>query len=91
MSPDPVKVRIPSPLRSYTGQASVVEASGATVDDVLRDLDRQFPGLRFRVVDEQNQLRKHMKVWVNEDACRDLTTPVGDGDEVTLMQALSGG
>jgi sulfur-carrier protein len=86
-----MRVRIPTPLRSYTAQQSVVEGHGATVDEVLRDLDGQFPGIRFRVVDEQNRLRKHMKVWVNEDACRDLTTPVRPDDEVTLMQALSGG
>jgi sulfur-carrier protein len=86
-----VRVRIPTPLRSYTAQQSVVEADGGTVDAVLRDLDRRFPGLRFRVVDEQNRLRKHMKIWVNDDACRDLTTPVRATDEVTLMQALSGG
>ena len=86
-----MRVRIPTPLRSYTAQQSAVDAAGATVDDVLRDLDRQFPGIRFRVVDEQNQLRKHMKIWVNQDACRDLSTPVSDADEVTLMQALSGG
>lgn len=86
-----MRVRIPTPLRSYTAQQSVVEAEGATVDGVLRALDRQFPGIRFRVVDEQNVLRKHMKIWVNEDAVRDLATPVSDTDEVTLMQALSGG
>jgi len=86
-----VRVRIPTPLRSYTAQRSAVDADGATVDDVLRDLDRQFPGIRFRVVDEQGNLRKHMKIWVNEDAVRDLSTPVADADEVTLMQALSGG
>ena len=55
------------------------------------DLDRQFPGLRFRVVDEQGRLRQHMKVFVNEDVVRDLVTPLGPTDEVTLMQALSGG
>ena len=86
-----MRVRIPTPLRSYTAQQSVVEAEGATVDALLRDLDRQFPGMRFRVVDEQNQLRKHMKIWVGQDAVRDLSTPVTDADEVTLMQALSGG
>ena len=86
-----MKVRIPTPLRSYTAQQSAVDADGTTVDDVLRDLDRQFPGIRFRVVDEQNQLRKHMKIWVGQDAVRDLSTPVTDADEVTLMQALSGG
>lgn len=86
-----MRVRIPTPLRSYTGQVSTVEAAGATVGEVLVDLDRQFPGLRFRVVDEQGRLRQHMKVFVNEDVVRDLATPLGPTDEVTLMQALSGG
>jgi len=86
-----MRVRIPTPLRSYTAQAANVEAEGATVADVLADLDRQFPGLRFRVVDEQGRLRQHMKVFVNEDVVRDLATPLDPADEVTLMQALSGG
>jgi molybdopterin converting factor small subunit len=86
-----MKVRIPTPLRSYTGQQSVVDADGATVDDVLLDLDRQFPGLRFRVVDEQGRLRKHMKVFLNDEATRDLSDAVDPSDEVVLMQALSGG
>ena len=86
-----MKVRIPTPLRSYTGQQSVVEAAGETVEAVLADLDRRFPGLRFRMVDEQGRLRQHMKVFVNEDAVRDLATPVAESDEVTIMQALSGG
>ncbi|HUP76607.1 MAG TPA: MoaD/ThiS family protein [Acidimicrobiales bacterium] len=86
-----MNVRIPTPLRSYTAQAAVVEANGATVDAVLVDLNRQFPGLRFRVVDEQGRLRSHMKVFVNKDLVRDLTTTVAPDDEVTLMQALSGG
>ena len=59
--------------------------------ELLADLDRQFPGLRFRVVDEQDQLRPHMKVFVDQDSVRDLDTPVTDAGEVTLMQALSGG
>ena len=84
-------VRIPTPLRSYTGQASTVTAAGTTVAEVLADLDRQFPGIRFRVVDEQGRLRRHMKVFVNEDVVRDLATPLDPTDEVTLMQALSGG
>ena len=86
-----MRVRIPTPLRSYTNGESVVQASGATVGAVLDDLDRQFPGIRFRMVDEQARVRKHMKIWVGEDACRDLSTPVSDTDELTIMQALSGG
>jgi molybdopterin converting factor small subunit len=84
-------VRIPSPLRSYTDQQAWVEGQGATVDELLRDLDRQFPGMRFRVVDEQGRLRTHMKIWINQDAVRDLTTSIAPSDEVTIMQALSGG
>jgi len=86
-----VKVRIPTPLRSYTNQQAVVGADGATVSEVLDDLDRQFPGIRFRMVDEQGRLRQHMKIWIGEDAVKDLASPVGEADELTIMQALSGG
>lgn len=84
-------MRIPTPLRSYTGQRGLVEATGDTVDDVLHDLDRQFPGLRFRMVDEQDRLRRHMKVFLNDEAIRDLTVALAPSDEITIMQALSGG
>ena len=86
-----MKVRIPDVLRSYTEQQKVVDASGDTVAAVLADLDARYPGIRFRMVDEQNQIRPHMKVFVNEDAVRDLDAPVRPGDDVTIMQALSGG
>jgi sulfur-carrier protein len=86
-----VRVLIPTPLRSYTGNQKVVDADGATIDAVLHDLDRQFPGLRFRVVDEQGRLRTHMKVFVGQESVRDLRAPLDGHDEVTLMQALSGG
>jgi molybdopterin converting factor small subunit len=86
-----VKVRIPTPLRSYTDQRKVVDADGSTVDALLRDLDRQFPGIRFRVVDEQGRLRQHMKVFIDQDAIRELDAPVDGATEVTIMQALSGG
>ncbi len=86
-----MKVRIPTPLRSYTDQQKVVEASGESVGAVLDDLDRQFPGLRFRVVDEQGRMRPHMKVFVNQEAVRALGEAVAASDEVTIMQALSGG
>ncbi len=86
-----MRVRIPTPLRSYTGQAPAVDAHGATVGDLLHDLDRQYPGIRFRIVDEQGRLRTHMKVFVGNDLTRDLGTPLDGVVEVTLMQALSGG
>ena len=86
-----MQVRTPTPLRSYTDQAKVVTAVGATIDEVLGHLDQQFPGFRFRVVDEQGRLRKHMNVFVNQERTRDLATPLGPDDELTIMQALSGG
>jgi molybdopterin converting factor small subunit len=86
-----MRVRIPTPLRSYTDQQSVVDVDGTTVAEVFAALDRRYPGLRFRVVDERGALRRHMKVFVNEESVRDLGTALADGDEVTIMQALSGG
>ena len=83
-------VRIPTPLRSYTA-ASQVQAQGPTLAEVLADLDRQFPGFRFRMVDEQGRLRTHMKVFVGMEPCRDLSTALDGTTEVTIMQALSGG
>jgi len=78
-------------LRSYTAQSAYADADGATVGELLADLERRHPGIRFRMVDEQNQLRKHMKIFLNDEAVRDLATPVGPADEITIMQALSGG
>ena len=86
-----MKVRIPTPLRSYTAQAATVDADGDTVDAILRDLDAQFPGLRFRIVDEQGRLRRHMKVFLDDEAVRDLSVSLDGVGEVTIMQALSGG
>jgi molybdopterin converting factor small subunit len=86
-----VQVRIPTPLRSYTSEQKVVDAAGSTLGDVLLDLDRQFPGLRFRVVDEQGRLRKHVNVWLDGERVRDLTAALDGVEEVVIMQALSGG
>ena len=86
-----MKVRIPTPLRSYTRNEANVHADGATVADILADLDRQFPGIAFRIVDEQSRLRQHMVVWLDGERCRDLSAPVEGLDEVVIMQALSGG
>ena len=86
-----MKVLIPTPLRSYTGRDSQVEAHGATVVELLADLDRQFPGIRFRMVDEQGHLRPHMRIFVNREETRDLSAPLNATDEVHIVQALSGG
>jgi len=85
-----MKVLIPSPLLSYTN-AGTVEASGATLTELLADLDRQYPGLRFRVIDEQDKMRAHMRFFVNGDQVFDLAHVLRPTDAVTLVQALSGG
>ena len=85
------RVMIPSQLASYTSGATRVEAAGATVDAVMDDLDRQFTGLRFRVVDEQGRIRRHMRIYVGQDRVHDLTRPLASGEEVLIFGALSGG
>jgi molybdopterin converting factor small subunit len=85
-----VKVLIPTPLRSYTGGAEVT-AEGATLAELLHDLDRRHPGIRFRIVDEQERLRRHLRVFVNREEVRDLATALAPADEVQILQALSGG
>jgi molybdopterin converting factor small subunit len=85
-----MKVLIPGALRSYT-QAAQVQATGATLDALFHDLDRQYPGLRFRVVDERKLLRPNMRVFVNGLGVRDLGHALGPRDFVALVLALSGG
>ncbi len=85
-----MKVIVPSPLRSYTGEREV-EASGATLAELLLDLDRRHPGIRFRMVDEQDHLRPHIRLFVNGEQARDLGTSLHPSDEVQIVQALSGG
>jgi molybdopterin synthase sulfur carrier subunit len=85
-----VKVLIPGALRSYTRVAHV-QAAGATLDAMFSDLDRRYPGLRFRVVDEQGQLRPNMRLFVNGLGVRDLGHALGPDDFVAVVLALSGG
>ena len=86
-----MKVLIPGPLRSYTEQRSKVEAAGATLAAVLVDLDRRYPGIRFRMIDEQDAIRRHIRMFVNGDEVRTLDLELSDTDELIIMQALSGG
>lgn len=85
-----MNVLIPSPLHSYTGKAHV-DASGSTLAALLADLERRYPGIRFRMVDEQDRIRRHMRVFVNGDQVFELSQPLRPGDEVVIVQALTGG
>ena len=86
-----MRVLIPNPLRSYTANSAAVDALGNTLGEVTNDLDRHYPGMRFRVVDEQGQIRPHIKFFVNGVATRSLAEPLSDADEVMIVCALSGG
>lgn len=86
-----MRVSIPTPLRSYTNAASEVEAEGGTLAALLEDLDRRYPGIRFRMIDEQDGIRKHMKIFVNRERVAGLDESLVEGDEVQILQSLSGG
>ena len=86
-----MKVYVPSALRSYTGQKDEVDAGGATLQELLRELDRRYPGFRFRIIDEQDSIRPHIKIFINHDQARELSAPLRDEDEVSILLALSGG
>lgn len=87
----PCTVRIASPLRSYTHGAAQVAAQGSTLGEVLADLEARFAGMRFRMVDEQERIRRHIRMFVNTTEADALSAPVRSGDEVHLICALSGG
>ena len=90
----PVMVRIPTPLRSLTKGSAEVQAKGATVDDIVLDLERQFPGLRDRLMDEKGELRRFINLYVNEEDVRFLdgrTTSLKEGDTVSIVPAIAGG
>ena len=89
-----VLVRIPSPLRSLTKGAAEVQGSGDTVGDIIQDLERQFPGLRDRLVDEGGDLRRFINIYVNEEDIRFLEgarTSLKAGDSLSIVPAIAGG
>lgn len=86
-----VRVSVPSQLTAYTGGATTVTAEGASVGAVLDDLDRAYPGLKFRVIDEQDRVRKHVRLFIGPDETRDVKQALGPSDELLIFGALSGG
>jgi molybdopterin synthase sulfur carrier subunit len=88
------KVRIPAPLRKLTGELELIEASGATISEVLAHLEKTFPGLKERICDESGQVRRFVNVFVNDEDIRfleDISTPVKDSDEISIVPAIAGG
>ena len=90
----PFKVRIPTPLRRFTGGAEEVGAAGATVGAVVDDLERQFPGIKERLCDDEGRVRRFVNIYLNGDDIRflsNLETAVKDGDELSIVPAIAGG
>ncbi len=85
-----MKVLIPSALRSYTKEREV-DAGGATLTELVANLDRRYPGMRFRMIDEQDRMRPHIRFFVNGEQVFDLARPLRPSDSVCIVQALSGG
>jgi len=86
-----MRVLIPGPLRSYTANAAAVDALGGSLGELSLDLDRRYPGMRFRIIDEQGQVRPHIRFFVNGLQTRSLATALSESDEVMIVCALSGG
>lgn len=90
----PVKVRIPTPLRRFTGGAEEVQSDAATVGAVVADLESRHPGIRERLCDEEGRVRRFVNLYVNGDDIRfldSLDTRVKDGDELAIVPAIAGG
>lgn len=85
-----MQVIIPTQLRSYT-RTTEVQAHGGTLKDLLADLDRQFPGIRFRMINEQDAIREHIKIFVNRETAETIDHPLKPDDVVRIIGALSGG
>ncbi len=84
-------IAIPTPLRKYTNNARQVESNGETLRAVFDDLDARYPGIKFRVIDEQGRLREHFKLFVNQRLAPTLETPIAANDSIQIILAISGG
>ena len=89
-----VKVRIPTPLQKLTQEKAEVEVSGQSIHDVINQLENSYPGIKQRICDEQGNVRRFVNIFLNEEDIRFLkkeSTPVKDGDEVSIVPAIAGG
>jgi sulfur-carrier protein len=88
------KVRIPAPLRSYTKDQPEVSAAGRTVGEILRDLDKSYPGIGTRLLDEKGSVRRYVNIFHNDEDIRflkELDTPVSEDDRISIVPAIAGG
>jgi sulfur-carrier protein len=86
-----MRVRIPSQLHSYTHGCAELDGTGQTIAELLEALNSAYPGLRFRIIDEQDRIRPHIRFFVNRELIRTIAYPIGPDDEVHIICAISGG
>lgn len=89
-----VRVRIPTPLRRFTGGSEEVSVTGATVGQAIEDLEGKHPGIKERLCDDAGKVRRFVNLFVNNDDIRFLSgleTPVKEGDELAIVPAIAGG
>lgn len=89
-----VKVHIPTPLRTMTGNQAEVEIEAGTVAELVQNLDRVYKGIKEKLLDESGELRRYVNIYVNEEDIRFLegvNTPLGDRDTVSIVPAIAGG
>lgn len=87
-------VRIPSPLRRYTNKQSKVEAGGATIQELIDNLESQYPGVKSRLCDENGQVKRYVNIFINGNEIHTLQggeTTVADADEISIVPAMAGG
>lgn len=89
-----IKVLIPTPLRGLTNEKDTVDASGATVAELIEDMEKNYPGIRERLCDETGEIRRFVNIYHNQEDIRfkqGKDTPVSDGDELSVVPAIAGG
>lgn len=89
-----IQVRIPTPLRGLTNDQEVVDAQGATVDEAIEDLEKNYPGIKERLCDESGEVRRFVNLYVNQEDIRFVdgkSTALKDGDELSIVPAIAGG
>jgi molybdopterin converting factor small subunit len=82
---------IPTPLRKYTHGQRVVETRGATLREMVDAMERDYPGFKFRIVNEQDSLREHIQLFINQSVAPNLDARIQPNDEVRIILAISGG
>jgi molybdopterin synthase sulfur carrier subunit len=90
----PIRVRVPTPLRKFTGGSDEIAAAGASVKDVIDDLERNHPGMRERLLDDKGEMRRFVNIYLNGDDIRfleALNSKVKDGDDISIVPAIAGG